>query len=133
VARLHLVYERGKAMKINLNDIVEGVKLSKVCSIKPDAGSEMSKKINLTIDFEGASLADVFAKAVSSTVIQWQNGIGRKCFDQFADGQTVDIKFKAPGARSQIDPEIAMVAKLQSMSSKEREAYLKELVAKVKG
>lgn len=115
---------------MNMNETIKDVKLSKSCSIKPDADSEVSKRINLTIDFDGATIGDVFAKAVSSAVIQWQNGVGRKAFDTFKDGQNVTVKFQSPGSRPQIDPETAMINKLQAMTDKEREEYLKELIAK---
>jgi hypothetical protein len=82
------------------------------------------------IKFDGATLASVFDKAVSGTVIAWQNGVGRKAFDTFKNGQTVEIQFIAPASRAAIDPETAMVAKLQTMTPAEQIAYLKELTAK---
>ena len=114
---------------IDLTQVVEGITLSKVCSIKPDKESTEHKSINLNIKFDGVTLNDVFAKAVSSAVIQWQNGQGRNKYDRWIDGQTVNIEFKAP-ARTTIDPEQAMIAKLQSMTPEEQSRYLAELAKK---
>jgi exonuclease V gamma subunit len=116
-------------MTTKLTEVVEGVKLVKTCSIKPDKDSDESKQVNLEVTFDGVSLEGVFQKALSSTVIQWQNGPGRKQFDLWKDGQTVKVQFNAPG-RVQVDPETAMVAKLQSMTPEEQQAYLQSLMAK---
>ncbi len=116
---------------MDLKQIVKDVVLSKVCSIRADEDSTEKKNINLRINFDGALLQSVFDKAVSSAVITWQNGVGRKQFDTFKNGQTVDIQFIAPATRAQIDPETAMVAKLQSMTAEEQKAYIAEMMAKV--
>ena len=114
---------------ISLNEKITGVKLIRRCSIKPDKDSNESKQVNLEVTFDGVELESVFQKALSATVIQWQNGPGRKQFDQWKNGQTVEVQFSAPG-RVQIDPETAMVAKLQTMTSEEQVKFLKELTAK---
>jgi hypothetical protein len=116
-------------MATNLKDKVVGVRLVKTCSIKPDKESNDSKQINIEVTFDGVELEGVFQKALSSTVISWQNGPGRRQFDTWKDGQTVKVQFNAPG-RVQIDPETAMVAKLQAMTPEEQVTYLKELAAK---
>jgi len=115
---------------MNMTDVIAGVILTKACSISPDKDSKEHKKINLRIKFDGAQLGDVFAKAVSSTVISWQNGAGRKAFDTLKDNATVDVQFSAPATRAQIDPETAMVMKLQAMTPEEQVNYLKELTKK---
>lgn len=115
---------------LNMNEVVTGITLTKICSIKPDKDSNESKNINLSVKFDGAVLKSVFDKAVSGAVIAWQNGIGRKQFDTFKNGQTVNIQFNAPASRTVIDPETAMVAKLQSMTADERKTYLDEIIAK---
>ena len=115
---------------MNMTDIITGVTLTKACSIKADADSTESKVVNLRIKFDGAQLGDVFAKAVSSTVIAWQNGVGRKGFDTFKANQTVDIQFSAPASRPQIDPETAVVNMLKGMTPTEQVEYLKNLVTK---
>ena len=117
-------------MNVNMNTIIEGVKLGKVCSIKADKDSETSKQINLIVKFDGATLGSVFDKAVSGAVIQWQNGVGRKNFDNYKPLQAVEIQFVSPASKAQIDPEQAMIAKLQSMTPEEQIAYLKELTTK---
>ena len=115
---------------MNLNETIANVTLTKVCSIKADKDSDESKNITLKVKFDGASLQSVFDKAVSGAVIQWQNGVGRKNFDTFKQNQVVEIQFNAPASRTAIDPEVAMVAKLQAMTPDEQIAYLKELTAK---
>ena len=115
---------------MNMTDVIAGVTLTKACSIKADDESTEKKIINLRIKFDGAQLADVFAKAVSSTVIAWQNGVGRKGFDTFKNMATVDIQFSAPASRVQIDPETAVVNMLKGMTPNGQLEYLKSLVTK---
>lgn len=115
---------------MNMNETITNVILTKVCSIKADKDSADSKQITLRVKFDGASLGSVFDKAVSGAVIAWQNGVGRKGFDTFKNLQTVDIQFIAPASRTAIDPEQAMIAKLQSMTPEEQLTYLKELTSK---
>lgn len=113
-----------------LTDVITGITIEKTCSIKPFEGAGESKTINLSIKFDGVTLGDVFSKAVSGTVIQWQNGPGRKQFSTWNDKQVIEIQFKSPG-KITIDPEVAMSAKLQAMGSdNERRAYIEELLAK---
>ena len=114
---------------MKMNETITNVTLTKACSIKPDKDSTESKQITLRIKFDGATVQSVFDKAVAGAVIQWQNGPGRKGFDGYKNGQTVDIQFTAPG-RTTIDPETAMVTKLQSMAPDEQIAYLKDLASK---
>ena len=97
---------------MDLTTKVTNVVLTKACSIKADGDSKESKGINLRVDFSGVTLADVFAKALAGTVIQWQNGQGRKNYTKWTKNQTVAIEFKAPAIAPTIDPETAMVAKL---------------------
>lgn len=114
---------------MDLNQVVTGVTLTKACSIKADADSVDSKTVNLRIKFDGVTLQDVFAKAVQSVVIQWQNGPGRKQFSSWKANQTIDVEFKAPG-RTTVDPEAAMVARLATMTAEERAQFIADLMAK---
>jgi len=109
---------------MDMNQIVEGVILSKSCSIKPSKDSEESKKVTLNIKFDGVTLGAVFQKSVSAAVIQWQNGPGRSKFDQWENNGKVDIEFKTPGATAQVDPVTAIInaAKASDMTV---EDYLK--------
>lgn len=118
-----------KAMTTNLKDKVQGVTLVKACSIKPDGDSTESKTIQLEVKFDGVDLEDVFAKALSSTVITWQNGVGRKNFTTYKNNQVVKVDFKAPASKPQVDPVTAMIqmAKAAGMSV---EDYLKAELAK---
>jgi len=108
---------------INLNEVVNGVVLNKSCSIKADGDSTESKTINLRVKFDGVTLDGVFQKAVAQTVIQWQNGPGRKKFDEWTNGQTVTIEFKSPG-RTQVDPASSMVSLWAKMTADERESFM---------
>ncbi len=112
---------------MDLTQIVKGVTLTKVCNIKAHKDSTNVKQISCEILFDGVSLQGVFDKAVSSTVIQWQNGPGRDKIDTWIDKQVVKINFKAPGVTT-IDPEVAMKAKLASMTVEERQAKVMELL-----
>lgn len=114
---------------LKMTDVITGVTLLKVCSIKAFEGATDSKSITLKVGFEGVTLGDVFTKALSSAVIQWQNGPGRKQFTTWKNNQVIEIQFKSPG-KVTVDPETAMVAKLQAMSPAEQVKYLQELAAK---
>lgn len=113
---------------MTMTDTITNVVLAKVCSIKPDGDSTDKKAITLRVKFDGVTLADVFSKAVSGAVIQWQNGPGRKHFDKWTNNQTIDIDFKAPGKAPTIDPEVAVRARLAAMSPEMREAYIADLL-----
>ena len=116
---------------MDLNQTVQNVTLEKICSIKPYKGAKETKQINLEVSFDGATLRDVFLKALSAVVIQWQNGTGRKNFDKWKNGQRVKIEFKAPSA-IYTSPEEALLSKLASMDPKERAKYKKTLLDKIK-
>lgn len=115
---------------IKMNEVISDVTLMKVCSIKPDKDSTESKNITLRVKFDGSTMQGVFDKAVSGAVIAWQNGVGRKGFDTFKNNQVVDIQFNAPASRTAIDPEQAMIAKLQAMDHEEQMKYINELAKK---
>lgn len=117
---------------MDLTQVVKNVVLTKVTSFKADADSTESKTVTLKVKFEGVTLNDVFAKAMAGTVIQWTNGQGRKNYDNWIDKQTVNIDFKAPAIVPVVDPETAMVAKLQSMNPKEQGEYLLQMIEKAK-
>jgi UDP-N-acetylmuramyl pentapeptide synthase len=116
---------------MNLNDIVSDVIIEKACSIRADKDSNESKTVRLKVRFEGVPLAAVFEKAVSSAVISWQNGPGRRNFDALDNGQVIEIDFKAPG-KVQVDPVTAVInaAKAVGMTIEE---YLKTEIAKRSG
>ena len=116
----------------NPNTIIKGVTLTKVCNIKPFKGALDSKQITLAVNYDGLTINDIFTKALRSDVISWQNGPGRKGYDDLTNKSTVNVSAKAPGAVT-VDPETAMVAKLMSMTAEEQVTYLKELAAKAAG
>jgi hypothetical protein len=122
-------YERGKAMNTNLKEKVIGVTLTKACGIKPDGDSTESKTIQLEVKFDGVLLEDVFSKAMSSTVITWQNGVGRKQFTTYKANQVVKVDFKAPASKPQVDPVTAMI-QMAAAAGMSVEDYLRAELAK---
>lgn len=95
---------------MNMNEIITGVTLTKACSVSPDGESKkegVTKRINVKVKFDGATLQGVFDKALASTVISWQNGVGRKAFDTLSNNQTVEITFTAPASKPTEAPEDA--------------------------
>lgn len=113
---------------MDLTQKIDAVKLTKQCSIKADKDSNESKKVNLEVDFSGSQLADVFNKALSATVVTWQNGQGRKNFDNLSNGQTVKVQFRAP-ASTQQDPMDAIIANANA-AGMSVEDYIKQEMAK---
>lgn len=95
---------------INMNEIISGVTLTKSCNVSPDSESKKdgtTKRINVKVKFDGATLQGVFDKALASTVISWQNGVGRKAFDSLTNNQTIEIQFTAPASKPTEAPEDA--------------------------
>ena len=117
---------------MNMNESITGVTLTKVCNIKPFKGATDSKQVTLAVKYDGLTIGDVFTKALRSDVISWQNGPGRKGYDNLIDKSTVTVSAKAPGAVT-VDPETAMVALLTTMSPEEQANYLRQLAAKAAG
>jgi hypothetical protein len=112
---------------MNMNEVIVNMKMSKVCSIKADKDSTESKQINLVVKFDGAKLSSVFDKAVSGAVIAWQNGVGRKQFDTFKNGQTIEIQFVAPASKAQIDPMDALLANAKAANMTPEQYLMAEL------
>jgi len=111
---------------MNMNEPITNVTLTKVCNIKPFKGATDTKQVTLAVKYDGLTLSDVFAKALRSDVISWQNGPGRKGYDQLIDKSTVNVSASKPGAVT-VDPETAMIAKLMSMSPEEQKLELEKL------
>jgi len=101
--------------------------LSKVCSVKADEDSTESKQVTVNVKYDGLTLKDVFTKALSSDIIKWQTS-ARKRFDIL--GKAENVTAKSPGAAPQVDPELAIIARAQSMTKDERKAYLADLIEK---
>lgn len=97
----------------DLTQKVEGVTLSKVCKVREDKESDEVKTITLRVKFDGVTLQDVFAKALSGAVIQWQNGPGRNKFTTWEDNQIVEVNFSAPG-RTTVDPKMSVLAEAKA-------------------
>lgn len=109
--------------------VIKGVVLTKVCSIKPGEDSTESKKITLKMSYDGLTLNDIFIKALKNDVISWANGSGgRKNYDNLKDGQIVKVSAKSPGSLA-VDPQTAVVNELATMDSdNEREDYVADLL-----
>jgi len=104
---------KGEKTMIDMNEIISNVTLTKVCSVSPDNESKkegIHKVINVKVKFDGATLRGVFDKAVSSSVISWQNGVGRKGYDKLVNNQVVEIAFVAPASASPVDPMESIIA-----------------------
>ena len=114
-------------MNIKMNEVVAGVKLSKVCSIKADKDSEEVKQITLVVNFDGVTLQSVFDKAVAGAVIAWQNGQGRKNFDTYKNGQTIEVQFAAPASKAQVDPMTVIIANAKAAGLSVEQYVVEEL------
>ena len=117
---------------MDMNHVVTDVTITRTCSIRPFKGSDEHKTVNLEINYSGLTIGDVFTKAARADVVSWQNGPGRKNFDQWTDGQRIKISARRPGSTS-VDPETAMVAKLAAMNEDERAAFIRKLMEKASG
>ena len=71
-------------------------------SMRADGESTESKKFTLKVRFNNVPVADIVNKALEPTKIQWVNGVGRKHFDTYTSGQTIEIDFKSPGRAPQL-------------------------------
>lgn len=112
---------------MDINERIEKFALTKRCTVSPDGDSNESKTVDLIVRFDGVLLRDVFAKAMSSTVISWQTK-GRKHYTSLVDGGRIEINFGSP-ARIQVDPETATISFLQSMNPEDREKWIAEKLA----
>ena len=105
--------------------------VSKWCSLSPDKDSDEAKtfKIELLIP-SGTTVNDMASAILKTSVITWQNA-KRPKYDKLIDKSTHKLTFKRPV--SEVDPEDAMVAKLQAMDTDEqRLAYLNDMMKKAK-
>ena len=115
---------------INMNEVVNGIVLSKSCSIKPDKDSTSSKTVNLRVKFDGTTIGAVFQKALSQAVIQWQNGQGRKNFDTYSNNQTVNIEFKSPSVAPQQDPMEVLIGEAKALGISIEELIKQKLASR---
>jgi hypothetical protein len=110
----------------DMNTVISGVTLIKVCSVKADEDSTESKQVTVNVRYDGLTLKDVFTKALSSDIIKWQAG-ARKRFDTLPKVETITAK--SPGAAPQVNPEEAIKAKLTTFKTKkDRLEYLNSLM-----
>jgi hypothetical protein len=111
----------------DLDLIINGVVVEKICNISPELNSTRKKSINLRFTVDGVSVRSVLHKAIKQVVVDWQNGAkcGRKMFDSYKDGQTVEIKFTAPA----VAPVLSHKEIFAAMTPEQKEAHLKELMA----
>ena len=117
---------------MDLTQVVEGVTLTKVVKIAPDADSKKEgifKTVTLNVKYDGLTLGSVFAKALAKDVIAWQDGVGRPKYDRINDKAMINIDARAPGKAPDVDPLDAIIAgaKVAGMSPEE---YLRAEIAK---
>lgn len=116
---------------MDMNEKLTGVKLTKSCKVSADEDSKASAiSVHLTVNFDGATVRDVFEKAMATTVIQWQTK-ARKHFTEYSNGQSVTIDFVAP-ARTTVDPLEAARSWFATASQEERDAYIAKLQGSAK-
>ena len=115
-------------MAINMNETITGVTLTKVCSVKPDADSDESKTVTVNVKYDGLTLHDVFEKALAGDIIKFQAS-ARKHFTTLKDVENIDAK--SPGRAPQVQPEVAIKAKMASMNKTEKQAYINSLLAEI--
>ena len=123
-----------KLTSANLKDIIEGISFSEFRSISFDNDSKKAgdkKTVSLKVNYDGLTLGDVIAKAFNSDCVSWANGSsGRKNYNNLKDRQVIEISAKTPGKAPQVDPEQAMIAKLQAMTPEEQKTYLATMLTK---
>ena len=126
-----LTMMKGGMTMINMNEVVTGVVLTKVCSISPDSDSKkegVKKTITLRMSYEGLTLGDIFAKALKDDVISWANGAGgRKNFDNLKHNQVVEVSAKSPGSGPAADPMTAIIASAKAANMTVEEYVINEL------
>lgn len=107
----------------------DGVTIDTVRSIKADSESTESKQVTLRFHLEGVSLRDVLTNAISTAVVKWQNGPGRKQFDQWTQHQVIDVDFKSPGKKIETPEEIMAKAMTlaKGMNQDALKAYIESL------
>ena len=97
-----------------------------------DVRNTLGKALN--VRFDGVPLQAVFDKAVAGAVIQWQNGPGRGKYDEWSNGQVINIDFKSPGATA-IDPKQAMIAQARSagVDVTDKQALMTYIMSQIEG
>jgi len=125
----HLIYSGGVTMNIDMSMVIEGVTLTKVCSVKPDGDSTEVKQVTVNMKYDGLTLRDVFTKALSSDIIKWQAS-ARKRFESVKS--TENVTAKSPGAAPQVDAKTAIVneAKAAGIDTTDKKAMSDWLKAK---
>ena len=128
---------KGEKTMINMNEVIANVTLTKACNISPDGDSKkegITKRVNVKVKFDGATLQGVFDKALASTVISWQNGVGRKAFDSLTANQTVEITFNAPASKPTEAPEDAFTreAKAAGIDLNDEQALTMYIIKRMK-
>lgn len=109
-------------MNIDMSMVIEGVTLTKVCSVKPDEDSSESKQVTVNMKYDGLTLRDVFTKALSSDVIKFQAS-ARKRFNTL--GKVENVTAKSPGSMPQIDAKTQMImdAKADGIDTNDKVAF----------
>lgn len=109
-------------MNIDMSTVIEGVTLTKVCSVKPDGDSDDSKQVTVNMKYDGLTLQDVFTKALKSDVISWQQG-ARKRFDTLE--KVANVSASKPGGQPQVDPKQALIneATAAGVDVKDKKAF----------
>lgn len=95
-------------------------------SVRPELGSDESKKVTLKFKMENTPVRDIIASSLKDKRINWQNS-KRKHFNSIIDGSTVLLKYE--GGREPIDPKANYGLWFASLSKEEQEAEIERLKA----
>lgn len=91
-----------------------------------------SKAIKIKVLYNNADFEQVINDHASHMKIKAVNGKLRKQYDTLKVNETYEITFNVRQLTTQVDPETAMVNKLQGMTAEEQLKYIQDLMAKVK-
>jgi hypothetical protein len=97
-------------------------------TVKNDAGD----KVQITAKYDLTKAPDEVIRAwlASDRTIAYQRVLRTKTAEEIKSLNGEIVVYDGSRAKVQIDPETAMVAKLQAMTPEEQVTYLKELAAK---
>lgn len=120
-----------------MNEITKGTLSSYVVtgefdiefSVKQDKDSDETKSGTLRFKMDKVPLSDIVASSLKDKRINAQVGLRGDKFATLKNGQIVVLDYK--GGRVAVDPEVAMLARLQAMTADERAKWFAEKQAEL--
>ena len=116
---------------MDMNEIIKGVKLTKVFQVSPDEDSKktgISKQVTVEMSYEGLTIKDIFTKALSHDIIPLQAEL-RKSYSSLVDRSTIKRSAKSPGVPLQKDPMEALIEEANSRGIKIEELISEKIAA----